>query len=106
MQFIHKTMLAMPLLIAAPAAVPHMLSDSPLAAHERSTLTVSAPELESLRAGASASALTLSLDERATLRYAQQNAGDLESLRAGALSDRELMWLLIGVAIVILIIAL
>lgn len=52
MQFMHKTMLALPLLIAAPAAVPHLTASAPLAAHERSALSTSAAELENLRARA------------------------------------------------------
>lgn len=104
MQFMHKTMLALPLLIAAPAAMPYM--GTPLAANERSALTQTAGELENLRAGASSSALTLSLDERAGLQQAQQSAGDLESLRAGALSDRQMMWILIGAAVILLIVLL
>lgn len=103
MQFMHKTMLALPLLAAVPVVMPYASFGVPLAPHERSALTTSAPQLEQLRAGAT-TRMALGADERAILRQAEQRNGALANLRAGALTQQETLWILLGIAIVILII--
>ena len=62
------------------------------------------PNLESLRAGYVGAPAPLAAQERAELATAQQNSPSLSELRGGGLSDKELTWLLIGAAVVLLII--
>ncbi|MFN0007889.1 MAG: hypothetical protein ACKVXR_08265 [Planctomycetota bacterium] len=62
------------------------------------------PTLDSMRAGYVGAPAPLAAQERADLATAQQNSASLSELRGGGLSDKELTWLAIGAAVVLLII--
>lgn len=103
MRFVHKTVLTLPLLVGAPLA---MFDVQALTPQERSALQPGAGQLENLRAGAATPRAALTLDEHASLRQAEQRTSELGALRAGSLdmTDREMMWLVLGVLVVVLII--
>jgi hypothetical protein len=97
------TTLALSLLVGAPFAASSSKT-APLTPAATSRLhTLSSPGLASLRAGSPALRPALKVDERSALRRAASRSQGLDSLRAGAFSDRELI---IGIGVLVLVLIL
>jgi hypothetical protein len=87
----------------APIVNPHAPR---LSSGERVALTSRADSsLERLRAGASGDVARLSPIEQAQLKVAQRSAPQLESMRAGYMSDHDLVIVAVAVLAVLLLIA-